>query len=348
MNYIKGLFLSILLISVPAFAEVETTSSIRGTVNVAGATVEITNQSTGQTKSVTAGTTGNFSASFLKVGGPYSVSASAPGYAKESVDGLFLVLNESTNISIRLVSTADVEEVVTTASRAGSIKVGTGTLLDRTAMDGVPTINRSVADFAKLDPRVSINTGSSRNAEISVMGANNRYNDFSIDGVSFNDPFGLNANGFGSMRNPISLDFVDQNLNTPTGSSINSKLKVNVRSSTWQKYFKNQLFKYWGIKCVLTNVQNKDLLIGAHIKPWTKSDDKEKIDVFNGLPLSPNADKIFELGLISFNEQGKLIKSSQLSNDDLSKLNINLDVTLDFKDEHFKYLNYHRLNKFKK
>ena len=27
---------------------------------------------------------------------------------------------------------------------------------------------------------------------------------------SFNDPFGLNANGFGSMRNPISLDFVDQ------------------------------------------------------------------------------------------------------------------------------------------
>ena len=210
MNYIKGLFLSILLISVPAFAEVETTSSIRGTVNVAGATVEITNQSTGQTKSVTAGTTGNFSASFLKVGGPYSVSASAPGYARESVDGLFLVLNESTNISITLVSTADVEEVVTTASRAGSIKVGTGTLLDRTAMDGVPTINRSVADFAKLDPRVSINTGSSRNAEISVMGANNRYNDFSIDGVSFNDPFGLNANGFGSMRNPISLDFVDQ------------------------------------------------------------------------------------------------------------------------------------------
>ena len=33
---------------------------------------------------------------------------------------------------------------------------------------------------------------------------------FSIDGVSFNDPFGLNANGFGSMRNPVSLDFVDQ------------------------------------------------------------------------------------------------------------------------------------------
>ena len=75
MNYIKVLFLSSFLIAFPVFSEVETTSSIRGTVNIAGATVEITNQSTGQTKSVSAGSTGGFSASFLKVGGPYSVSA---------------------------------------------------------------------------------------------------------------------------------------------------------------------------------------------------------------------------------------------------------------------------------
>ena len=77
-------------------------------------------------------------------------------------------------------------------------------------MDGVPTISRGVADFAKLDPRVSINTGDARSSEISVMGQNNRFNDFSIDGISFNDPFGLNANGFGTMRNPISMDFIDQ------------------------------------------------------------------------------------------------------------------------------------------
>ena len=65
-------------------------------------------------------------------------------------------------------------------------------------MDGVPTINRSVADYAKFDPRVSVNGGVGRDAQISIMGANNRFNDFTIDGVSFNDPFGLNANGFGN------------------------------------------------------------------------------------------------------------------------------------------------------
>ena len=210
MNQLKGIFLSLLLISIPVLADVETTSSVRGTVNVAGATVEITNQATGQSKTVTANESGSFSASFLKVGGPYTITASATGYNRESVDGLFLILNETSNVAITLVSVSDIEEVVTTAARSGSIKIGTGTSLDRTAMDGVPTINRSVADLAKLDPRVSVNSGSSRDAQISVMGQNNRFNDFSIDGISFNDPFGLNANGFGSMRNPISLDFVDQ------------------------------------------------------------------------------------------------------------------------------------------
>jgi len=212
MNKLRNLLVFSLLFAIPAFADVDTTASIRGNVNVASASINIKNNSTGVNKKVTPNSDGSFSASFLAVGGPYTVSATAPGYQSESVEGIFLILNDTTNISVELVSSAsNLEEVVVTAARGvGRIKVGTGTFLDRAAMDGIPTINRSVADFAKLDPRVSINSASSRGAEISVMGQNNRFNDFSIDGVSFNDPFGLNANGFGSMRNPISLDFVDQ------------------------------------------------------------------------------------------------------------------------------------------
>ena len=212
MNKLRHLLVFSLLFTIPVFSEVGTTSSIRGNVNVASAQITIKNTSTGIVKRVTPNDDGTFSASFLPVGGPYTLAASAPGYRSESVEGLFLILNDTTNVSIELLSASgDLEEVVVTASKGGvRIKVGTGTFLDRAAMDGIPTINRSVADFAKIDPRVSINSASSRNAEISVMGQNNRFNDFAIDGVSFNDPFGLNANGFGSMRNPISLDFVDQ------------------------------------------------------------------------------------------------------------------------------------------
>ncbi len=212
MNKLLSLVAFSFLFTLPVLSEVSTTSSIRGDVNVGAATIVIKNTSTGGTKNITADADGNFSASFLPIGGPYTVSVSAPGYRSESIDGIILILNDTTNLRVDLLSSgADLEEVVVTASKGvARIKVGTGTFLDRAAMDGIPTVNRSIADFAKLDPRVSINSASSRNAEISVMGQNNRFNDFSIDGVSFNDPFGLNANGFGSMRNPISLDFVDQ------------------------------------------------------------------------------------------------------------------------------------------
>ena len=215
MTKLKKLFIvpalfAALFTSLPLLSDVDTTSSIRGTVNVSGASVLAEHTPTGITKATSAGASGNFSLSFLPIGGPYEITVSAPGYQTARLEGIFLVLNETESVSVTL-SRSDAEEIVVTAEAGlGIVRTGTGTLLTRSQMDGIPTINRSVADFAKLDPRVSINSASSRYTEISIMGANNRFNDFAIDGVSFNDPFGLNANGFGTMRNPISLDFVDQ------------------------------------------------------------------------------------------------------------------------------------------
>jgi len=204
------LFSSVFCLSLPVFSDVDTTSGMRGTVNVSGATVVAEHTPTGITKTTTTGSSGSFSLSFLPIGGPYTVKVSAPGYNSESIDGLFLNLGDPLSFGVTLTSTSAADEIIVTAKPAEAFKMGTSTVLTRTQMDAVPTINRSVADFAKLDPRVSVNGGVGRNAQISVMGANARFNDFTIDGVSFNDPFGLNANGFGTMRNPVSMDFVEQ------------------------------------------------------------------------------------------------------------------------------------------
>tara|TARA_B100001027_G_scaffold174332_1_gene125564 strand:+ start:392 stop:3535 length:3144 start_codon:yes stop_codon:yes gene_type:complete len=204
------LFSSVFCLSLPVFSDVDTTSGMRGTVNVSGATVVAEHTPTGITKTTTTGSSGNFSLSFLPIGGPYSVKVTAPGYNSESIDGLFLNLGDPLSFGVTLTSTSAADEIIVTAKPVEAFKMGTSTVLTRTQMDAVPTINRSVADFAKLDPRVSVNGGVGRNAQISVMGANSRFNDFTIDGVSFNDPFGLNANGFGTMRNPVSMDFVEQ------------------------------------------------------------------------------------------------------------------------------------------
>ena len=75
------------------FAEVETTSSLRGVVNVAGAVVSATHTPTGSTKSKSASADGEFYLSDLLIGGPYDISVSAPGYNTQSLGGVFLVLN---------------------------------------------------------------------------------------------------------------------------------------------------------------------------------------------------------------------------------------------------------------
>ena len=204
------LFSSIVCLSLPFFADVDTTSGMRGTVNVSGATVVAEHTPTGITKTTTSGASGSFRLTFLPLGGPYTVKVTAPGYNSESINGLYLNLGDPLSFGVTLTSSAAADEIVVTAKPAEAFKMGTSTVLTRDDMNAIPTINRSVADFAKMDPRVSVNGGVGRDAEISVMGANTKFNDFTIDGVSFNDPFGLNDNGFGTMRNPVSMDFVDQ------------------------------------------------------------------------------------------------------------------------------------------
>ena len=204
------LFSSIACLSLPFFADVDTTSGMRGTVNVSGATVVAEHTPTGITKTTTSGSSGSFRLSFLPIGGPYTVKVTAPGYNSESIKGLYLNLGDPLSFGVTLTSSSAADEIVVTAKPAEAFKMGTSTVLTRDDMNAIPTINRSVADFAKMDPRVSVNGGVGRDAEISVMGANTKFNDFTIDGVSFNDPFGLNDNGFGTMRNPVSMDFVDQ------------------------------------------------------------------------------------------------------------------------------------------
>ena len=139
---IHSLVLSAFLIfSTTLFADVDTTSSIKGAVNVQGAVVSATHQPTGSTKSKSATDDGGFYLSNLLIGGPYKVTVSAPGYGSQSIEGIFLTLNETTNLEVTLVSSSLEEITVTAQAGQGSIRMGTGTFLDRDALDGIPTVN---------------------------------------------------------------------------------------------------------------------------------------------------------------------------------------------------------------
>lgn len=85
-------------------------------------------------------------------------------------------------------------------------------------------------------------------------------------------------------------------------------------------------------------------MVASHIKPWSVSTNDERLDGDNGLLLSATYDKLFDSGLITFNEDGKISVSNVISESDLEILNINFDKAYDirFNDNMRKYLEYHR------
>ncbi|MBX9792780.1 MAG: HNH endonuclease [Burkholderiaceae bacterium] len=67
--------------------------------------------------------------------------------------------------------------------------------------------------------------------------------------------------------------------------------------------------------CRLTGVTDKRMLRASHIKPWSQSENAEKLDGANGLMLAPHVDHLFDQGFISFTGDGNLIVSQQMPDD---------------------------------
>ena len=100
--------------------------------------------------------------------------------------------------------------------------------------------------------------------------------------------------------------------------------------------------------CKLCKLNIEELLIASHIKPWKDSDNKERIDLFNGFLLCPTHDKLFDIGLISFEDSGEIIISDEIEEKNYEKLNINKGLKIEINVENKKYLKWHRENVLKK
>lgn len=117
-----------------------------------------------------------------------------------------------------------------------------------------------------------------------------------------------------------------------------------VKSRIGQGVFRKELIKKYNSSCVVTGINEKKLLVASHIKPWAVCTNAERLSVENGLLLSPTFDKLFDCGLISFADTGRILISSQLSKDVVSKLHIsttdifNLKASTELKQN----LEYHR------
>ena len=99
--------------------------------------------------------------------------------------------------------------------------------------------------------------------------------------------------------------------------------------------------------CCLCGIDNPDLLIASHIKPWNESNEIEKLSEYNGLLLCSMHDKLFDKGYISFNDDGTILVSEELSNINRIFSNIDENRIIEITNDNIPFIKYHRENIFK-
>ena len=119
-----------------------------------------------------------------------------------------------------------------------------------------------------------------------------------------------------------------------------------VKQRVNQNIFRDRLLRKFN-HCTLCNVNQPELLVASHIKPWSESSQKEQLDTDNGLLLCAGHDRLFDRGFISFDDEGKIRISPALSAECREALGITDDIRIDITDKNKKYLKYHRKSVFK-
>ncbi len=250
-----------------AFAQSATSSGIIGSItddsgnSVAGVSLTLRHEPTGSTYSTTAQSTGRFSFQGLRVGGPYTLTAEAQGYRTTVRQNVFVELANDSRITMVLnaVGTDVVELDAFVVDGAGAITIfdgersGTGSIINNRRVQDTATVSRSITDFARLNPLVQVNDVD--RGEITAVGQNNRFNSIQVDGINLNDQFGLEPNGFSAIRNPISIDTIEEfsidiapydvRRSGFTGAAINAVTKsgTNQFQGTAYYYFTDDNFR---------------------------------------------------------------------------------------------------------
>src|SRR5215203_3854819 len=189
----------------------ETTSEITGVVSdqnnpVVGATVSALHVPTGTKYTTTTRNDGRYNLPNLRVGGPYEISVTFVGYKAENQGNITLILGQEYNADFKLTSQSSQLQEVVVATRQDKVfnsnRTGSQEVINRSQIERLPTINRSLQDFTKLTP--------SSNG-LSFGGRNNLYNNVTVDGANFNNAFGLSSTlGGHTNSQPISIDAIEQ------------------------------------------------------------------------------------------------------------------------------------------
>jgi hypothetical protein len=241
-----------------SLAQTVTTGSLRGEIVdqqgavLPGASVVAVHVPTGTTYEATTEGDGRYQILNVRVGRPYTVTVTMPGFQDRTVSDVGVALGEDKTVDMQLQLAAVTETVTVTAEvpLISPTRAGTASNVATELVESLPTVARSLNDFARLDPNFVTTSVGQGTTILSVAGRNNRYNNIQIDGAVNNDLFAISeasAPGGRSETQPISLDAIQelQLVVSPydvrqggfTGGSINAVTKSGANQFAGTAYY---------------------------------------------------------------------------------------------------------------
>jgi outer membrane receptor protein involved in Fe transport len=269
------LLAALVVASSGALAQGITGSAVTGSVKdpegtpVPDATVQLRNPATGQAFRAVTGPSGRYFIDNVPPGGPYELTATAPGYQTTTHEtGIQLALGQRLAIDVPLRYSGEAIEIVSHAdSLDDHARTGPSTTVKEEAIAKLPLQGRNFTNLIATDPRVTV-TGTG----VSIAGQNDRLNNIQIDGGANNDLFGLASNGTpGGQANakPLSIEAIrefvvqvapfDVRLGNFTGGLVNAITKSGTND------FHGSVFGYFQNK----TLANKKAFITSGTPPAT-------------------------------------------------------------------------------
>ena len=152
----------------PAAAQGVTSGAVTGTISddagagVTGATLTLTNGSTGQRYSGQARADGRFIFENVQVGGPYVLEARALGFSPGRTDGFTVRLGERRMVDLKLQRAAVELTGVTITGEANPVmsasRTGAASFVSESALARLPSLSRNFTDFIQTVRRWSAPT----------------------------------------------------------------------------------------------------------------------------------------------------------------------------------------------
>src|SRR4051794_39086518 len=220
------------------------------------ASVAVTNEGTGATRTVTVSNEGNYVVAGIP-NGTYTVSATAPGFKKFTVQGVAVNVSSRVEVNARLV-VGQVNESVEVTAQSLQVETGTaevGHLVSGTEALGLQLNGRNFVQLIALTPGASPTYTSSfrglygpygsLGAAFSVSGSRPDAATFMVNNVDNKDPGGPSSNNYVN----VSPDFISEFKTIAASQSaqygLNAGATITMALKSGVKEFHGSAYEYF-------------------------------------------------------------------------------------------------------